>query len=160
MLPTATGQENCPFRTIFVRQALTDECLFNAVLFLAAFHIDSLCGQTASQATLLYRGETMRLLNAKLRSPEQAISDSTIGAVALLSLGCTKLRGTLLGKLNGNQPIAADWTESALHLRALQRMVEMRGGLQALGMKGVLHMLIYWYVPKGQSFTMKSPFQF
>ncbi|KAL9118670.1 MAG: hypothetical protein Q9187_004783 [Circinaria calcarea] len=144
MLPTATGQENCPFRTIFVRQALTDQCLFNAVLFLAAYHIDSLCERTVSQATLSYRGETIRLINAKLRSLEQAISDSTIGAVALLSLGCTKLKGTLLGQLNGNQPIAADCTESDLHLNALQWMVKMRGGLEALGMNGVLHMLINW----------------
>ena len=78
----------------------------------------------------------------RMRSPDQAISDSTIGAVAFLSLGCTKLKGTL---------IAAKTTESTLYVNALERMVEMRGGFQALGMKGVLHMLVSWYVIKGKA---------
>ena len=148
LLPISNGQENCPLKTVFIRQALADQCLFSAVLFFAALHVDSLCGRTVSQETLLHRGETMRLLNVNMRSPGEAVSDSTIGAVALLSLGCSRLKGTLLERVNENQTINTGFTESTLHLNALERMVEVRGGLQALGMNGVLHMLVTWYVIK------------
>lgn len=37
--------------------------------------------------------------------------------------------------------------ETTLHMVALRRLVELRGGLQRLGWSGTLGMFITWYVP-------------
>lgn len=35
---------------------------------------------------------------------------------------------------------------STVHMEGLKRMVDLRGGIQALGFKGVLQRMVLWYV--------------
>lgn len=44
-----------------------------------------------------------------------------------------------------------------LHMNALKRMVEIRGGLANLGWKGTLRMFISWYVRKPRLGDIRNP---
>lgn len=55
-------------------------------------------------------------------------------------MACTLIYTTERQIINGNLK------DLNLHMDALKKMVTLKGGLQALGMHGVLHMLISWYL--------------
>lgn len=43
--------------------------------------------------------------------------------------------------------------EVKIHMDALEKMVGIRGGFPALGMHGVLHMVVAWYVTPSNSLS-------
>ncbi|KFZ09186.1 hypothetical protein V501_05677 [Pseudogymnoascus sp. VKM F-4519 (FW-2642)] len=127
LLSVSTDQGANPLKMVFAREAIADQALFHATLFFAAAHFDILHGQSSSSDTLMHRGKAIHLINMNLSSSADRLSDSTIGAVTLMAI---------YEIINGNLK------DLNLHMDALKKMVTLKGGLQALGMHGVLHMLI------------------
>jgi hypothetical protein len=117
-----------PLKTVWTRIAIADELLFQGTLVFAAAHLDLMMERDPSRETLYYEGEIVRGVNSRLNYLEAA-SDSTIGAVALLA-GAESLRGNI--------------QELNIHMNAVKIMVELSGGLEQLGLSGLLHMIITW----------------
>jgi hypothetical protein len=67
-----------------MHRTLQDPIMLEATLLNAAVHLDTLYKTESSPLTLGHRGETIKLVNMTLDSPER-VSDSNIGAVALLA---------------------------------------------------------------------------
>ncbi|ETS81606.1 hypothetical protein PFICI_06608 [Pestalotiopsis fici W106-1] len=79
------------------------------------------------QQSILIKGQTIRMLNDRLRSTEDAISDASIAGVC--------------------QMIADEWYwgdmhELLAHLKGMRHMIELRGGYQNLGLEGLLSKMI------------------
>lgn len=64
---------------------MTDPVLFLATLNFAAVHLDLLRGTQNNHKTLIHKGETIRRINARLQSSTETVSNTTIGAVAMLA---------------------------------------------------------------------------
>jgi len=109
--------------------AITDLALFHATMLHAAAHhmFLSRSGDLSEQRRL--KGETIELVNHRLSDPIQSVSDVTIGAVVCL---------VLFENQSGNVEA------SNIHMDGLLKMVNVRGGLDALGLSGVLKRKILW----------------
>ena len=104
-----------------------DPALFFSTLNYAVIHIDILTGHKSTLELLSYKDNAIRTINKRLQSPEDALTDSTIGSVAMLAATAS---------------IQANYKELKIHMNALKKMVNIRGGLQELC--AVLHMFISW----------------
>ncbi|KAL4861655.1 hypothetical protein BDV12DRAFT_203800 [Aspergillus spectabilis] len=115
-------------QTSWVTYALTDPCLFHATLYLAATQLDRLRQSTlgVGPVAIYHHMQAIQLLNPRIASGLQP-DDPTIAAVLLLALSGS---------------FEKDNTAAEAHGQGLLRMVEMRGGLENLGFKGVLAQLI------------------
>ena len=96
-----------------------------------------------SSKSLSYKNQTIRAINANLQHPGKAVSDSTIGAVAMLmaiQVGTDRYALTVLihQVLIILQNFEGDDEETRLHISPLQTMVKMRGGIDMLGLDGAL----------------------
>ncbi|EPS44381.1 hypothetical protein H072_1586 [Dactylellina haptotyla CBS 200.50] len=96
-----------------------DEAFFHCLLAMAQAHSDWLIGlknphQRESLRTLKYLGNTYRCVNENLKQ-QKTPSDSTVAVVMSITMHNNILRAPI-----GAEP----------HLNALQRMVEMRGGIE------------------------------
>ena len=65
--------------------AASDPAMFHATLCLVALHKVQTSGEPRTRSYFWHRGEAIRLISQNLADPEQATSDATIGAVAVLS---------------------------------------------------------------------------
>ncbi|KFY79004.1 hypothetical protein V499_01954 [Pseudogymnoascus sp. VKM F-103] len=124
-----------PFRTYAVHctafeHALIDHCMMNG-LFLAACR--SLANQThegvyASQA-LRYKGACIRSVAKAIEDEGDSVSDATVAKVLFLASDEFHT-----GNLNGAKS----------HTKAIGDMVKMRGGVETLGLEGLLQQLVLW----------------
>lgn len=80
------------------------------------------------------------------------ISDGTIAAVACLTNMevCVSNSYQDLQKLT-SQNLNGDSRKARIHMNGLRQMVAMRGGMNTLGMNGVLRRLVLWYVSNHQN---------
>lgn len=69
---------------------MQDETLFLATLSFAAVHLDIAAKRYTGLRALSYKGQASQTVNERLRSSGTKISNSTIGAVAMLSVGICK----------------------------------------------------------------------
>ena len=112
---------------IWLPFSMYDPALFFSTLGYAAVHIDILTGRKTHLQLLSYKNDTIRNINEKLQSPEDALTDSAIGSVAMLA---------------ATESIQGNYSEMRIHMDALKRMVQLRGGLQKLS--AVVHMFVSW----------------
>ena len=84
-LPVDQGQGQNPLTKLWLPYALQDSTLFLATLAFAAAHLEVLGGNYKSPRTLLHKGNSIKAINAKLADQEHALSNETIGAVAMLA---------------------------------------------------------------------------
>jgi hypothetical protein len=70
---------------LLAQRALSDKGIVCTLLFHSALHFDFVHRRSSTEPTLFYRGETIKLLNRRLESPEDAVSDSTIAMVGFLA---------------------------------------------------------------------------
>lgn len=84
-LPVDHGNGENPLTKIWLPYALQDYTLFLATLTFAVAHLEILSGNYKSPRTLLHKGHLIKAVNAKLRDREHALSNETIGAVAMLA---------------------------------------------------------------------------
>lgn len=84
-LPVDQGSGENPLTKIWLPYALQDSTLFMATVTLAVAHLEILSGNYESPRTLLHKGDSIKAVNAKLGDCEHALSNETIGAVAMLA---------------------------------------------------------------------------
>ncbi len=86
-----------------VHLAISDAVLLHASLVLAASHWVILGGPRSRVACSFYHHKVaaLRIINERLGNPEEALRDSTIGAVACLTIleVCTNMLSTSGGKI-------------------------------------------------------------
>lgn len=108
-----------PMTSSWTTTLLTDPLYLHCILFSVEAYL-ALCRQN-SQAPLVdfHFHKTIRLLQARLDSPDdpQSISDPTIMVVSLLGL---------------TAELTGDYVAAKKHLEGLRKMVELRGGLSML----------------------------
>lgn len=112
--------------------ASKDLAWLNATFAIVAwsYHLHRNSPQTLSLDCLLFRGQSLHLINEAIRGSSTDISDAIIGTVATL---CN------LDILNGNVPTAR------VHMAGLLKMVALRGGIERLGkMPNFLVKLVSW----------------
>ena len=84
-LPSDLGYESNSLTQVWIPYAMTDPALFLATLNFAAAHLDILWGRWNSSSTLARKIQTTRLVNARLQNKTEALSNETIGSVAVLA---------------------------------------------------------------------------
>ncbi|KUJ17343.1 uncharacterized protein LY89DRAFT_718060 [Mollisia scopiformis] len=101
----------------------------NQEYLLNHLHLDMIYKRQPSRLTLQFGIEAARLMSLRLDSRDLHLKDTTIAAVVMML---------------ANQILSGDVVEMVMHLNALERMIEMKGGLDMLGMDGVLQMSLKW----------------
>ena len=94
-----------------------DVVLFHVILLLSSLDRQRLQNQPRSPHSMEVYGQCLALVGRRIQDPEQRFSDSTLASIAAL-LAMETERGNIRG-LN-------------MHLEALKRIIEMRGGLEAI----------------------------
>lgn len=103
-----------PTQKIWVPLALTDPALLSSILFSSQQFEAKMNGRKERPSAINHMMQAIRALNQRLQDPLREISDSTIAAVAGLAL---------TEQSSGRQE---NWR---VHMRGIERMVEMRGGM-------------------------------
>ena len=84
-LPIDQHKGQNPITKCWIHYALQDSTLFQATLNFAEVHLDILSGNYNSQRAIFHKGQSIRAINSKLGDSEHALSNETIGAVAMLA---------------------------------------------------------------------------
>ncbi|PON29831.1 hypothetical protein TGAM01_v201197 [Trichoderma gamsii] len=131
-------------RSRWFRMATTEMSTFQVVLLLAAGNFVSVKGAVpAEQGFNLHqlRGDAIRSINYAMNDQAKATSDSIIGAVA---------------KLASFESMHGSEADFRLHMEHTIRLVNMRGGLNNLGLGGLLRRMLIWIDVNG-NFLYKKP---
>ncbi|KAL9007472.1 MAG: hypothetical protein Q9173_007270 [Seirophora scorigena] len=118
-------------RSIWFPMVLAEQAVLNVVVLTATSNYVSV-HQTQCSAEVLWqlKENAISSINRGLGHPELATSDQMIGAVA-------KMAAYEAG-------FAGDEEQYHVHMKGLTKMVELRGGLQALGLNGLLARMLLW----------------
>lgn len=120
---------------------LSDAAAFKAVMLLAADNYSSLNKTTTLGYQILQlKAEAIRCINDAFSDPKRCITDSIIGAVV---------------KMATYEALQGDVQSYNVHMQGLKRMVAMRGGLDHLGLNGLLRRIIIW-VDLNSAFLLKT----
>ncbi|MCJ1262409.1 hypothetical protein MMC22_002279 [Lobaria immixta] len=104
---------------------LENEILLYAQAFAAVNHINFINPKASKAEYYVLKGHAIHKINAKLNDRDEAVSDANIGAVL-----CMASAAHLENYGANNYPA---------HMLSLQKMVAMRGGMQALRENRLLH---------------------
>ena len=109
---------------------MTDPAPLHAVMLIAASQYSNVHGPRSHAIDLLQlRGMTIREINRALEDPVRATSDQLIAAVA--QMACY-------------EALCGDRNIFNTHMTGLLRMVTLRGGLDRLGLDGLLEHILLW----------------
>ena len=129
----------------------SDPGIFHSTMLHSAAHNAMLSGRNDLGDPNLIKWNAVKIVNERLQDPVLSISDLTMGAVvalALFEVGKFRLEVIRNRLLSSNIPRkqnqAANVEVSTLHIDGLYRMVQLRGGLQNLGLAGILRRKILW----------------
>jgi hypothetical protein len=67
-----------------MQTALSDACMFHALLFAASSHLDIIRGEHDNLITLFHHGKVIQLLNESLSNSKTGLQNSTIAATLIL----------------------------------------------------------------------------
>lgn len=131
-------------RSRWFRLATTEMSTFQVVLLLSAGNYITVKGGIAAEAG--FEMEQLRMnalgsINAAMNEPGKYLTDSVIGAVA---------------KMASFEAMHGDEQSFRLHMDAVKKMVAMRGGLQSLGLGGLLRRMLIWIDLNG-GFLLNMP---
>ena len=84
-LPVDQRKGQIPLTKTWLPYALQDPTLFLATLTFAEVHLDIVSGNFKGQKALLHKCDSIKAVSAKLGDREHALSDETIGSVAMLA---------------------------------------------------------------------------
>lgn len=83
-LPVEANGAQSPLASVWMSHAVADPLLFLATLNYAAAHLDFVDGRQSNPRTIAGKVETIRLINLRLQDSTEIVSNTTIGAVAML----------------------------------------------------------------------------
>ncbi|KAL8777079.1 MAG: hypothetical protein Q9213_008018 [Squamulea squamosa] len=133
-------------RSIWFPMVLQEQATLNVVVLTAAFHYLSINGyQCRPEVLYKLKQDAITSINQGLRNPELATSDQLIGAVA-------KMAAYEAG-------FAGDEAQYHVHMKGLTKMVELRGGLESLGLNGLLARMLLW-IDLNAAFLLKTHLYF
>ncbi|RAL15888.1 Zn(II)2Cys6 transcription factor [Aspergillus homomorphus CBS 101889] len=115
-------------QTVWLRSAMSDPCLFHATLFVGSSNFDLCRGQKQSTITLYHYNELIQMVKKRLSDPSTALDDRTIASITPLAL---------FANLHGDR-VSAD-----VHRAGLEKIVLLKGGLDKLGLDGLVASLVY-----------------
>lgn len=124
--------------------AVSDPAVLDVILFISALDIAGLRGQSISHDILYFKGETIRMINTRLREPDLVATDGTIAAVASLAQ---------LENLTGTADSAR------IHASGLELMIKSRGGIKNLGSHGMPRRIVYW-ADSCKSVLLETPLRY
>ena len=110
--------------------AMTEAATMYAVLLMGASHYSIVNPSKAALVDLLYlKARALSEINAALADPKRATSDAMIGAVV---------------KMAAYEAVFGESHVFAAHMKGLQLILKMRGGLATLGLNGLLERMVVW----------------
>ena len=128
-------------RTRWFPLVLSDLSCFRAILLLSASNAAS-CHRAPTGCELLQmKSEAIKSINDAFSDDEKRVSDAVIGAVA---------------KMASFEAISGSLESYQIHMDGLYRMVMLRGGLDALGLDGLLRRIIIW-IDLNSAFIWNAP---
>jgi hypothetical protein len=74
-----------PMKNVFLPLVISNPLLVQAALVQSATHLAALYSWDPTAVGSVYRSETVRMLNERLKSPSKAVTDDTIAAVISLA---------------------------------------------------------------------------
>ncbi|KAL3441422.1 hypothetical protein BJX65DRAFT_322440 [Aspergillus insuetus] len=119
-------------RTAWFPLVMSERALFLVIILLAASNYASVQSQSTGMKLdlLALRYEAVQAINEALDAQEPGrISDAIVGAIA---------------KMASYEAMYGDVHNYAVHMRGLERVVELRGGLDELGLAGLLRRIVIW----------------
>lgn len=115
---------------LWIPKCLDHHHTFLSTLYMAAAHDDTIYGrEVESLETAALRQDVIHHIGANLTDPEKMVDDSNIIAVSQLILG---------------EVIGRTETSMAFHQNGIEQMIKQRGGLNQLGMNGLLASAVSW----------------
>lgn len=109
--PVETGGGQHPLTTIWMPYAVADPLLYRATLNFAAAHLDIMHGRQCSPRTMEQKGQIIELVKLRLQDPAEALSNPTIGAVAMLAaMEVCGLNLMTLSNLSTSHHVLQVWT--------------------------------------------------
>ena len=145
-------QDRDLLRTLWFPLVMTDPCLFLVSMLIAASHYASAQQQKQQQLQqqdapdlnldlpnlLDLRCEALQSINQAIgmQHSDGVLSDALIGAVT---------------KMASYEASFGDLDNYTVHMRALSKIVRLRGGLEGLGLDGLLRRIVVWVDRKGAS---------
>lgn len=121
---------------------VSDPSCFRVVMLLSAANYASINGiQDLGSQILQLKQEAISAINAAFIIDRKQVSDGLIGSVA---------------KMASFEAVHGDVKSYKMHMAGLQRMVAMRGGLDSLGLGGLLRRIIVW-IDLNSSFLLQIP---
>lgn len=124
--------------------ALGNEGFMHSLLSTAALHM-FVFGKGTVSTILSHRAKAISAVNKALSMRDRAVrfSDATLGAVFNL---LTVEEGLMMPHFKDEIPYDEQPNAMNMHLNGLREMLNMRGGLMAVGTNRVLQAFILWYV--------------
>lgn len=117
-------------RTELFPLCMTEAATMYAVLLMGASHFCVVNPEQGSLIDLLaLKSRALQEINSALADPKKAVTDAVIMAVA---------------KIAAYESIFGDSEVFAAHMKGLQMMLKMRGGLSTLGLSGLLERMLVW----------------
>jgi hypothetical protein len=110
--------------------ALSDPAILHATLCLVALHKYQTNRVPLANSYFFHRGEAMRLITTRLSEPGNATSDSTIGAIAILS--------------TSDNTIAWPTAIQESHMSGLLTLVNLRGGIDGMSSNKHIKRVVAW----------------
>lgn len=133
-------------RSLWFPMVISEQATLNVVILTAAFHYVSINGQQCKPEVLYkMKQDAITAINRGLQDPALATSDQLIGAVA-------KMAAYEAG-------FAGDEAQYHMHMKGLDKMVELRGGLGSLGLNGLLARMLLW-IDLNAAFLLKTHLYF
>ncbi|KAJ5233157.1 hypothetical protein N7468_006113 [Penicillium chermesinum] len=143
MFEDLQANEFNPMKDVWFPLDLSNASSFNCIMAHSAAHLSHLYtgssptpGTTSSEA-LKYKLEAIRILQIYLSNPETELSEHAFAATIRL-LTFERYWGTV-----------EDWN---IHRRGLQRMIDAKGGIEALRDNWRLELVVYLWVNRGTYF--------
>lgn len=140
-------EPQCPglLRTRWFPLVLSEAATFQVVVLLSASNYASLRYPSGDGPNLLHlKSRAISGINDALKATNTPTSDQLIGAVA---------------KMASYEAMFGDQQTYEMHMRGLLKMVQLRGGLQSLGLGGLLARICVW-IDRNSAFLNNSPLHF
>jgi hypothetical protein len=126
--------------------AISNPGFMHSLLCTAALHL-YIFGRGSIETILHHRAQAIAAINAAISHPDinVGISDANIGAVFNL---LTVEESLLLPHFEQERLDEEQPNQRAIHMNGLRRMVQLRGGLEALNSNRILQAFILWWVAR------------
>lgn len=118
-------------RTRWFPLVMTEPSLFLVIMLIAASHYASVQHNTTELRLnlLSMRGEAVQAINQSLAKQHGTINDALVGAIA---------------KMASYEAMFGNVDTYGVHMQGLHQIVNIRGGLDGLGLGGLLRRIVVW----------------